>query len=96
VHARTISFLLLFAAGALAQQQMALRADVVIYGGTPSGLAAAEAVVRSGASAIVVEPTSHIGGMITGGIAITDATTPQLVGGIAAELFNQVAAETHR
>ena len=97
MHARMLSFVLLFAAGAMAQQQqMALRADVVIYGGTPSGLAAAEAVVRSGASAIVVEPTSHIGGMITGGIAITDTTTPQLVGGIAAEFFNQVATEIHR
>jgi hypothetical protein len=71
-------------------------ADVVIYGGTPSGLAAAEAVVREGAVAIVVEPTRFIGGMVTGGIAITDTSTPDLVGGIAAEFFDRVAAEERK
>jgi hypothetical protein len=70
----------------------ALRADVVIYGGTPGGLAAAAAVVREGATVIVVEPTSHIGGMVTGGIAITDTGTPELVGGLAADYFNEVAS----
>ena len=72
------------------------QADVVIYGGTPAGLAAAAAATREGASVIVAEPTTHIGGMIAGGIACTDTGTPQLVGGIAAEFFNQVAAETRR
>ncbi len=70
-----------------------LAADVVIYGGTPGGLAAAEAVVREGAAVIVVEPTRFIGGMVTGGIAITDTSTPDLVGGIAAEFFDRVALE---
>ena len=69
-----------------------LHADVVIYGGTPGGLAAAQAVVRAGATALVVEPTSHIGGMVTGGIAITDTGTPDLVGGIAGEFFDEVAS----
>lgn len=67
-------------------------ADIVIYGGTPGGLAAAAAAVREGASVVVVEPTSQIGGMITGGIAVTDTGTPNLVGGIAREFFEQVAA----
>jgi hypothetical protein len=74
----------------------ALTADVIIYGGTPGGLAAAEAVIREGVSVIVVEPTTHIGGMVTGGIAITDTGTPELVGGIAGEFFNQVAAEQEK
>ncbi len=73
-----------------------LTTDVVIYGGTPSGLAAARAVVREGARAIVVEPTRFIGGMVTGGIAITDTSTPDLVGGIAAEFFDRVAAQELR
>jgi len=70
----------------------AAQADVVIYGGTPGGLAAAAAVVREGATVIVIEPTAHIGGMVTGGIAITDTGTPDLVGGLAAEYFDEVAA----
>ena len=74
----------------------AKQTDVVIYGGTPGGLAAAEAVVREGLHVIVIEPTSHIGGMVTGGIAITDTGTPQFVGGIASEFFDEVAAATKR
>lgn len=68
------------------------KADVVIYGATPGGLAAAEAVVREGLSAIVVNPSTHIGGMVTGGIAVTDTGTPHLVGGIARQFFEEVAA----
>ncbi len=70
-----------------------LHADIVIYGGTPGGLAAAAAVVREKATVIVIEPTSHIGGMVTGGIAITDTGTPQLVGGLAHQYFDEVAAK---
>ena len=87
---------LALAASAFGQNKQPLRADVVIYGGTPGGLAAAQAVVRAGASAVVIEPTSHIGGMVTGGIAITDTATPQFVGGIAAEFFDEVAAQQKR
>ncbi|WP_321472575.1 FAD-dependent oxidoreductase [uncultured Paludibaculum sp.] len=73
-----------------------LSADVIVYGGSPAGLAAAAAVVRDGLSVIVIEPSTHIGGLITGGIACTDTGTPQFVGGLAAEFFDAVAAETHR
>jgi FAD dependent oxidoreductase len=66
-------------------------ADVVIYGGTPAGLAAATAVVRAKKTVIIIEPTTHIGGMITGGIAVTDTGTPQFVGGISREFFQSVA-----
>lgn len=72
------------------------RAGVVIYGGSPGGLAAAEAVCREGLSVIVIEPGPHIGGMITGGIAITDTGTPHLVGGIARQFFMEVEQETVR
>ena len=71
-------------------------ADVVIYGGTPAGLSAATAVVRGHRTVIVIEPTSAIGGMITGGIAVTDTGTPQLVGGIAREFFEEVSAIEQR
>jgi hypothetical protein len=68
------------------------RADVVIYGGTPAGLAAAAAARHEGASVIVAEPTGQIGGMITGGIAVTDTPTPELVGGLAGVFFGTAGA----
>ena len=89
---RTAALAFTFTAAALGQSA----ADVIIYGGTPGGLAAARAVVREGATAIVVEPTSHIGGMVTGGIAITDTATPHYVGGLAGEYFDAIAAENSR
>lgn len=71
-------------------------ADVVIYGGSPAGMAAAQAVVRNGGSVVVVEPSTHIGGLITGGIGCTDTGTPHFVGGFSSEFFNAVIAETNR
>jgi hypothetical protein len=65
--------------------------DIVIYGGTPAGLAAARAAVRETMTVVVIEPGAEIGGMITGGIAVTDTGTPQFVGGVAREFFEEVA-----
>ena len=73
-----------------------LDADVVVYGGTPAGLAAATAIARGQRSVVVIEPTLSIGGMITGGIACTDTGTPQFVGGIAREFFDEVASVERR
>lgn len=64
---------------------------VVIYGATPAGLAAAVAAVDEGVPVVVVEPTTHIGGMVTGGIAITDTGTPQFVGGLSRRFFEEAA-----
>lgn len=71
-------------------------ADVIVYGGSPAGLAAAQAIVREGSTVIVVEPSSQIGGLITGGIACTDTGTPQFVGGLSAEFFDTTASENAR
>ena len=69
----------------------ARKADVVIYGATPAGLAAAVAASGEGVSVVVVEPTTQIGGMATGGIAITDTGTPQFVGGLSRRFFETAA-----
>jgi hypothetical protein len=91
-----------FASGVLASAIPGARAatpsgpDVLIYGGTPAGLAAARAIVRHGGSVAVIEPTTSVGGMITGGIAVTDTGTPDLVGGISREFFEAAYIETQR
>ena len=66
------------------------RADVVIYGGTAGGAAAAIAAARSGATAILVEPGRHVGGMLTGGLGRTDMDRQEhVIGGIAREFFER-------
>lgn len=68
-----------------------LQAQVVIYGATPAGLAAAVAAIDDNATVLLLEPTSSLGGMVTGGIAITDTGTPQFVGGLARRFFEAAA-----
>src|SRR5687767_6636953 len=48
------------------------RHDVVIYGGTAGGVVSAITAAQEGATIIVLEPTQHIGGMVTGGLGSTD------------------------
>lgn len=68
----------------------AQRADVVVYGGTASGAAAAVAAARTGASVVLVEPGGHIGGMLSGGLGRTDMDRQEhLIGGIAREFFER-------
>lgn len=66
--------------------------DVVVYGGTPAGLAAAIAAAREGASAVVIEPSMHLGGMVTGGLSSTDTGNPATIGGLAREFFTRADA----
>ena len=68
--------------------------DVVIYGGTPGGIAAAIAAAREKAAAVVIEPTQHIGGMVAGGLSRTDFGNPTVIGGIARDFFNALMLYT--
>lgn len=65
-------------------------ADVVIYGGTSAGIAAAVAARRRGLSSIVVEPSRRIGGLTTGGLGQTDIGNKSAFGGIAREFYKAV------
>lgn len=64
--------------------------DVVIYGGTSAGIAAAVQVQRMGGSAVVVEPTRRIGGLTTGGLGQTDIGNKAAIGGIAREFYQRI------
>jgi hypothetical protein len=66
--------------------------DVVIYGGTPSGIIAGVAAAREGESVVIIEPTRWIGGMITGGLASTDIGRESTIGGYTREFFTRAAA----
>ena len=47
-------------------------ADVVVYGATASGIMAACAASRDGASTLLISQKGRLGGMVTGGLARTD------------------------
>ena len=64
--------------------------DVVVYGGTASGVAAAVQAARMGKSVVVIEPSNHVGGLTSGGLGYTDSGNKAVVGGIAREFYQRV------
>ena len=64
--------------------------DVVVYGGSSAGIAAAVQVSRQGGSVVVIEPGRRIGGLTTGGLGQTDIGNKQVIGGIAREFYERV------
>lgn len=67
-----------------------IRADVVVYGGTPAGVSAAVAASRSGKSAVLAVFRRHVGGMTSGGLTTVDLGNPKTIGGLTAEFFNRM------
>ena len=47
--------------------------DVIVYGGTPSGITAAIAAAREGRTVLLVEPLPLVGGMMSGGLSFSDS-----------------------
>lgn len=67
--------------------------DVVIYGGTAAGVMAGVAAARHGASALILEPGKHVGGMVSGGLGNTDVKRQEnLIEGLALEFYKRVGA----
>ena len=48
---------------------------VLVYGATPGGIAAALAAAEDGETVLLVEPTAHVGGMMTNGLTHPDFRT---------------------
>ena len=55
--------------------------DLVIYGGTSAGIAAAIQASRLDKSVIIIEPYRRLGGLTTGGLGQTDIGNKHAVGG---------------
>jgi hypothetical protein len=73
-----------------------MRADICVYGATPSGIAAAIAATREGCSVLLIEPTNWIGGTVSGGIARTDVdegVSKAAVVGFGDEFFGAIARD---
>ena len=83
---KTLLTLLLSLTSVLAVEQT----DLVVVGATPSGVAAAVSAARSGASVILLEEKSHVGGIVSGGLTNTDIYKKAAVGGLFAEFVKRV------
>jgi hypothetical protein len=64
--------------------------DVVIYGGTSGGIAAAVQAARMGKTVAVIEPGNRIGGMTTNGLSFTDLGNTNAIQGLAREFYLDV------
>src|SRR5271154_3461726 len=70
----------------------AASADLVVYGGTASGVMTAYSAAREGLKVILLEPGAHLGGMVSGGLSATDLGHFTIIGGYARDFYMQAAA----
>jgi hypothetical protein len=64
--------------------------DVVVYGGTAGGVIAAVSAAREGLKTALLEPTGHLGGMVSGGLGWTDYGKKEVIGGYALEFYYRI------
>ena len=70
----------------------AIQPDLVVYGGTASGVMTAYSAAREGLHVVLLEPGAHLGGMVTGGLSATDLGHFAIIGGYARDFYMKVAA----
>jgi len=70
--------------------------DVVVYGATPAGVAAAAAAARMGSRVALAEPHAHVGGMAASGLSKSDVEKRGYIGGLFREFTRRVQAHYRR
>ena len=76
---------------------MTTTSDVFVYGATPASIFSAIVCARAGKTVVLLAPESGLGGMITGGLGITDAplSFKNWAGGVVEEFTDALAARTN-
>ena len=64
--------------------------DIVVYAGTPAGITSAVQAAKLGKSVVIVEPNKHVGGMMSSGLGLTDASRRNAVGGLSQDFFQRI------
>jgi hypothetical protein len=91
IHRAQILWTLLLTWLALASASAQVQSrEVVVYGGTSGGVAAAVQVARAGKSVVLISPTNHLGGLTTSGLGWTDLGNTAILGGISKEFYQKV------
>jgi hypothetical protein len=83
-------FLFIFLAPISAAFAETYDSDLVIYGGTAGGVAAAVQGARAGMKVTLLEFGNHLGGMTSGGLGQTDIGNKAAIGGISREFYQRV------
>lgn len=66
--------------------------ELLVYAATAAGVTAAVSAGRRGVQVTVLEPGTHVGGMVSGGLGYTDVgDDPRVNGGMAAEFARALA-----
>jgi hypothetical protein len=87
---RLITFLFLLVTVVVVRAQ---EYDILVYGATPGGIAAALAGARDGERVLLVEPSRRIGGMMTNGLSHTDIRTMEGMNGAFLDFARRVEAD---
>lgn len=64
--------------------------DIVVYGGTCSGITAAIQAKRMGKSVALVCPEEHLGGLTISGLGWTDTKDVNCIGGLSREFYHRI------
>ncbi len=67
-----------------------VEADIVVYGGSAGGVAAACTAAKAGKTAVVAEFGKHIGGLTSGGLGYTDIGNKAAIGGFSHEFYKRL------
>jgi hypothetical protein len=65
-------------------------ADICVYGGTSAGIVAAVAAAKRGRSVVLLQPGTHLGGMSTGGLGLTDYGKRHVIGGMSRQFYRDL------
>jgi hypothetical protein len=87
---KAVPFILAISLSGLAAHAAARDANVIIYGGTSAGVAAAVQTSRMGKSVVLISPTKRLGGLTTNGLGATDSGNKAVIGGVAREFYRRV------
>jgi len=89
-YSNVLFFLVIALSTFLARGQEPQSCDVLVYGGTPSGIMAAISAAENGQQTILVAPYSHLGGVMSSGLCATDMNSHSRIGGRARQFFQRV------
>lgn len=87
---RLLALLLILVSLSSAEAQGVRKFDLVVYGGTAGGVMTAVSAAREGLKVALIEPTNHLGGMVTGGLSWTDFGKKEVIGGYALEFYQRL------
>jgi hypothetical protein len=81
---------LLFVTAKALQAADTFDADLIVYGGTSSGVIAAVQAKKMGKTVIIVGPDKHLGGLSSGGLGFTDTGNKAVIGGLSRDFYHRV------